>query len=165
MDGAGTSAGDVLFLFDKCGVAVDGDSHEDAVADFSHPTGDFVLFGFGHVAADYLPALDFGLIDPVADVGFRVVKEFPRVDEAGLAVGDFKAVGVGQDFAVGSEGGRVDGAGGVGGLFDALGVGVGVDFDLLVAGVAGRELAGVSGLAGDRFEVRFGFRHWMGAPD
>ena len=46
-----------------------------------------------------------------------------------------------------------------------LGVGVGVDFDLLVAGVVGRELAGVGGLAGDRFEVRFGFRHWMGAPD
>ena len=43
---------------------------------------------------------------------------------------------------------RVDGAGGVGGLFDALGVGVGVDFDLLVAGVAGRELAGVGGFAG-----------------
>ena len=80
-----------------------------------------------------------------------------------MAVGHFEAVGVGEDFAVGSESGRVDGAGSVGGLFDALGVGVGVDFDLLVAGVASRELAGVSGLAGDRFEVGFGFRHWMGA--
>ena len=75
----------------------------------AYTAGDFVLFGFGHVAADDLPTLDFGLVDPVADVGFGVVKEFPRVDEAGLAVGDFKAVGVGQDFAVGSEGGRVDG--------------------------------------------------------
>ena len=57
MDRAGTSAGDVLFLLDECGVAVGRDPHEDAVADFSHPAGDFVLFGFGHVAADHLPAL------------------------------------------------------------------------------------------------------------
>ena len=60
--------GAVLLLLDECGVAVGRDPHEDAVADFSRPAGDFVLFGFGHVAADHLPALDLGLVDPVADI-------------------------------------------------------------------------------------------------
>ena len=109
MDGTGASGGHRSLVSNERVVAIFRDSHEDTIADFSHPTDDLVFFGFGHVTADHLPALDFGLVDPVADIGFGVVEQFPRIDKAGLLLADFEAVGMGQDFAVWGEGGRVDG--------------------------------------------------------
>ena len=52
----------------KDGAILKRDTGTLAVAGADNTAGDFVLFGFGHVAADDLPALDLGLVDPVADI-------------------------------------------------------------------------------------------------